>query len=231
MVVIKHADKMTIAAQNALLKTLEEPPGMVHFVLLTANSEDLAATIVSRCQKYVLGCEDKMEILRWFKQQLPEDVEHEVILKLSGWCPLLAVQYAEDDILKIRDNILKQLLAVMRQQLDPISLSVEWQQQSRDMYFLIIMTFVRDILALSLGGSVEKICHTDRAEVLVKLERYMDEKKLLQFWRVLINLQQRIQSAATPNKALVWDRLLLQWFELFNLEHIIKGEGVIRNDC
>jgi DNA polymerase III gamma/tau subunit len=47
---IYQADKMTIAAQNAFLKTLEEPPGACLIVLTAPNTELLAPTLVSRCQ-------------------------------------------------------------------------------------------------------------------------------------------------------------------------------------
>ncbi len=47
--IIDEAEKMNEAAQNALLKTLEEPPAYVVFLLLTSNSEKLLPTIRSRC--------------------------------------------------------------------------------------------------------------------------------------------------------------------------------------
>src|SRR5260221_9640830 len=37
-------------SQNALLKTLEEPPGFVHLILLSPEPADLLGTIASRCQ-------------------------------------------------------------------------------------------------------------------------------------------------------------------------------------
>ncbi|QHI73991.1 hypothetical protein Ami3637_11995 [Aminipila terrae] len=47
--VIKHADTMTIRAQNRLLKTLEEPPEGTIIILLSENVENLVSTILSRC--------------------------------------------------------------------------------------------------------------------------------------------------------------------------------------
>lgn len=48
--VITPAEKLTIEAQNALLKTLEEPPNKVKLFLLTNNINELLPTILSRCQ-------------------------------------------------------------------------------------------------------------------------------------------------------------------------------------
>src|SRR5215203_4389946 len=48
--VIEAAEAMRDESQNALLKTLEEPPGFVHLILLSSEPEALLETIVSRCQ-------------------------------------------------------------------------------------------------------------------------------------------------------------------------------------
>lgn len=50
-VLIDHAEKMTAEAQNALLKTLEEPPEDVIFVLVTAYPDQILPTVLSRCEK------------------------------------------------------------------------------------------------------------------------------------------------------------------------------------
>lgn len=47
--IIDEADKMTEQAQNALLKTIEEPPAYAVIILLTSNSSKLLPTILSRC--------------------------------------------------------------------------------------------------------------------------------------------------------------------------------------
>ena len=50
--IIDEAHQLTPEAFNALLKTLEEPPGHVLFVLCTTEAHKLPATIVSRCQRF-----------------------------------------------------------------------------------------------------------------------------------------------------------------------------------
>jgi DNA polymerase-3 subunit delta' len=48
--VIEAAEAMRDESQNALLKTLEEPPGFAHLILLSSEPEALLETIFSRCQ-------------------------------------------------------------------------------------------------------------------------------------------------------------------------------------
>ncbi len=47
--IINEGEKMTVQAQNALLKTLEEPPEYAVILILTTNMETLLPTILSRC--------------------------------------------------------------------------------------------------------------------------------------------------------------------------------------
>ncbi len=50
--IIDEAHMLSQAAFNALLKTLEEPPGHVMFILATTEPHKIPATILSRCQRY-----------------------------------------------------------------------------------------------------------------------------------------------------------------------------------
>ena len=65
VVVIDEADALLPAAQNALLKTLEEPPSMSVFVLVTARPDVLLPTVRSRC------------IRLWFAEGAREEIEVE----------------------------------------------------------------------------------------------------------------------------------------------------------
>ena len=47
--IVPDADMMTVQAQNALLKTIEEPPAYAVILLLTENANSLLPTICSRC--------------------------------------------------------------------------------------------------------------------------------------------------------------------------------------
>jgi len=60
--IIEEADTLNIAAQNALLKVLEEPPAAVTFLLSAANPARLLPTVRSRCTQAVLsGSRDRAE--------------------------------------------------------------------------------------------------------------------------------------------------------------------------
>lgn len=53
-IIINPADKLNLQAANALLKILEEPPKHTIFILIAEKTISLPATIMSRCQKYLV---------------------------------------------------------------------------------------------------------------------------------------------------------------------------------
>jgi DNA polymerase III subunit delta' len=55
VVIIDEADALVPEAQNALLKTLEEPPAASTFVLVTSRADVLLPTVLSRCQRLRFG--------------------------------------------------------------------------------------------------------------------------------------------------------------------------------
>jgi DNA polymerase-3 subunit delta' len=55
VVIVNDADAVLLEAQNALLKTLEEPPSASTFVLVTSRCDVLLPTVVSRCQRLRFG--------------------------------------------------------------------------------------------------------------------------------------------------------------------------------
>ena len=55
VVIVDDADAVNVEAQNALLKTLEEPPAASTFVLVTSKPDVLLPTVLSRCQRLRFG--------------------------------------------------------------------------------------------------------------------------------------------------------------------------------
>jgi len=76
--IIDEVHMLSTSAFNALLKTLEEPPAHVIFILATTDSQKLPATILSRCQRYDfrrISVEDMTATLEKYLQE--EGVEFE----------------------------------------------------------------------------------------------------------------------------------------------------------
>ncbi|MCH5180086.1 MAG: DNA polymerase III subunit gamma/tau [Erysipelotrichales bacterium] len=65
--IIDEVHMMTSGAFNALLKTLEEPPAHVIFILATTDAHKVIPTIVSRCQRYDFSKVDDIDIINRLK--------------------------------------------------------------------------------------------------------------------------------------------------------------------
>lgn len=70
VVVVTPAEAMTLAAANALLKTLEEPAGDSVICLISDRPGDLPATVRSRCQSVTLPMPSQQEAVDWLTKQL-----------------------------------------------------------------------------------------------------------------------------------------------------------------
>ncbi len=109
-------DKLSEAAANSLLKTLEEPPDQVVLVLLASDASDLLPTIVSRCQLLELRPLPRAVVSRLLESDY--GVEHgkaEEIARLSGGRPGWAVQAAtRSDLLDQHEAGLREVEGAVR---------------------------------------------------------------------------------------------------------------------
>lgn len=69
LLVIEPAEAMTVAAANALLKTLEEPAGNAHLILVSHRPGELPATIRSRCQRFNVPHPTMQVAIDWLTAQ------------------------------------------------------------------------------------------------------------------------------------------------------------------
>ncbi len=79
--ILLDAEMLTVAAQNALLKTLEEPPSASMLIVVTNNADALLPTVRSRCQRVPM-------------RPLPTDVVAQVLVERHGVAPASAADLA-----------------------------------------------------------------------------------------------------------------------------------------
>lgn len=87
VVLIYPAERMNSATANALLKTLEEPPGEVRFVLATEAAHLLLPTIRSRCISHTLLWPQEAQGLAWLQAQGLGAADARVQLRAAGGRP------------------------------------------------------------------------------------------------------------------------------------------------
>jgi len=103
--IIDEVHMLTEAACNALLKTLEEPPSHVIFVLATTEAHKVIATIVSRCQRFNFHRLGQTDIMDKLKLICKKEVIH---IEPSS---LELIARAATGSLRDAENILQQMIA------------------------------------------------------------------------------------------------------------------------
>lgn len=96
--VIDGADRLSAEAANRLLKTLEEPPQRVMFVLLSSAGDAVLPTVISRCQKLELRPMSTQAVLDLLVRLHGLDPQRaELLSRLSSGCPGWALSAMKDD--------------------------------------------------------------------------------------------------------------------------------------
>ncbi len=89
------AERMNHITANALLKTLEEPPGDLKFVLASEAAHQLLPTIRSRCLTHTLTWPTPDESLAWLATQGVKTVDASALLRAAGGRPADAMAFAQ----------------------------------------------------------------------------------------------------------------------------------------
>jgi DNA polymerase-3 subunit delta' len=109
--ILDDVDKMTAEAANALLKTLEEPPLNVLFILLTPNLDGILPTVVSRCQIVRFKPISVSSLISFLVSKYKvKEVDAELFARLSGGILTKAIRFAESELEHRRRKLILQII-------------------------------------------------------------------------------------------------------------------------
>ena len=95
VVLVYPAERMNTVTANALLKTLEEPPGDVRFVLASEAAHQLLPTIRSRCLGHTMRWPQPAQALAWLASRGIAAADADVLLRAAGGRPEAALAMAQ----------------------------------------------------------------------------------------------------------------------------------------
>ena len=169
--IIRDADSMNDAAQNALLKSFEEPPQYAVIILLSENVKNLLPTIRSRGTRVEFEPFSEKEIHDYILRQYPlkRDIAQFVAL-YSGGVIGRAIEICEDEeFFETRKNMFEKVSSLAGDRLSIIKAADAFGVKSKakftgcDLYFDLYTAFMRDIVALKIGG---RVINSDMIELL-----------------------------------------------------------------
>jgi DNA polymerase-3 subunit delta' len=213
-VIIDPAEEMNAAAQNAFLKTLEEPPPQVVFVLVTADESRLLPTIRSRCRRLELRLLAVAEVEAALTARNVEPERARLLARLSrgriGW----ALDAADDaSLLERRDELLSQARALasmsVAQRIDLAErLAGDFKRKPEALFAALEAWrgWWRDVLLLQ-AGAEDGVANVDRlADLREDAARY-DRSAVAEFVRAVGEAGRNLGENAQPR--LVLETLLL----------------------
>ena len=175
--IIEGAEQLSIEAANRLLKTLEEPPDNVTFILITVNEKLLLPTVVSRCQRIEFQPVPLIEEAAALTKKLGTGAEKAKLLAaLSRGCPGWALTAAGDEtVLERRKENLDRIVKIIKADTDErfayvTQLATGFSQNRKPVYDILEVwqDYWRDMMLTKLG-CLQLIINIDRKDEIIKI--------------------------------------------------------------
>ncbi len=192
---IDDADRMTIGAANALLKTLEEPPGHSLFILVTSRLHALPITIRSRCQalRFTSPARTQVEAALILQRELPPDDARFLALLTDGRIgEALTTNVAEvhtrqhECLTLVKPESLTSSTAIL-------SASESLAKSDRGAETLRWLTrWIRDLVIVLVNGEHDQLLHLDQ---LPQLQRFAERANIDHLLTLLSDIEKHTQQA------------------------------------
>lgn len=164
--IIPDANKMTEQAQNALLKTLEEPPVYAIIILLTENCDSLLPTIRSRCVTLTMNPVEKDKICTYLENKFQLEPEQAQIA--ANYCQGnigKAIRFASSsDFIEMKNQVLKLLKNLDSMDIASIIDTIkEFSTHKNDIndYLDLMLLWYRDVLMFKVTKDANLLLYSD----------------------------------------------------------------------
>ncbi len=174
--IVNEAEKMTVQAQNAILKTLEEPPEYAVILLLTTNVNSLLPTILSRCVVLNMKPVADRLVKKYLMEQLQvPDYKAEVCVAFArgniGKAKLLA---SSEDFENVKSEALSLLKYIQDMELHEIIAAIrkinDYKLDVND-YLDIMSIWYRDVLLFKATNDVNHLIFREEIQSIRKIAR------------------------------------------------------------
>ncbi|MFI5177996.1 MAG: DNA polymerase III subunit delta' [Vicinamibacterales bacterium] len=212
--IIDPADAMTVEAQDALLKTLEEPPSAALLMLITAYPDTLRLTIQSRCRRLRFGPLAEADVATVLVDRCGvERALARTLAAASGGSVAQALQEKAGELAEDRRSAFELLLSAARgphltSRLKAAAMLVAHESDRRDrealgMRFAMAASLLRDLGVLAAGGSAA-LANTDLESDLRRLAASYDLRRVAAGYAALGQAQHALDRNASPKIVADW---------------------------
>lgn len=220
VVIIYNSHLITEVAQNAFLKTIEEPPKGVFIILLCENINKLLDTVKSRCEVYKLNKLNVEEIKNFVINKREFNLDESKLnsaIAFSDGIPGRAEKFIEDKLMKeIRDISLD--IIVNLNKLDRYNYIYKYEnlllkyKNDFDELFTCILSYVRDALVYKETGRKELLLNIDKLSIIRDISEKFSFIKLSKIIDIVNSAKNK--SNTNVNFTLVCDSMLIKMQEV-----------------
>jgi DNA polymerase-3 subunit delta' len=173
-VILDGADRLTVEASNAFLKTLEEPPARTHFVLVSAAPDRLLVTILSRCQRVLFAPLDRPTLVDILVAQGVAEARARVVAPLAAGSAARALALAAEGELEQRLGRAQALARAARactfQSAVEAASELAQAKEHLGPTLELLGSWYRDAAALAAGVPAESLAHGDDAALAAEAQ-------------------------------------------------------------
>jgi DNA polymerase-3 subunit delta' len=169
VVLIDGAEQMTHEAANALLKTLEEPPPLNLFLLITSSEKDVPLTIRSRCMHIGFGPIPTEEIKSHLVKALQlAEKKAELLASLSWGSMSSAFFWMDEENFAMRRRLAELVIGRKKGFVTATGLSEIITDCEKGMHFYLyfLLSLFRDLWVVNQAGDTDALLNTDLKELL-----------------------------------------------------------------
>ena len=201
--VIDEAQKMTVEAQNALLKTLEEPPKYAIIILITNNKESLLDTIKSRCEIIKFTPIPLVEIADYLTQTGVDKNRASLLANFSRGSMQKAIELSEsEDFHIMRDEVQKYvetfLTGSMLDIMD-IQSSIEKYKDNITNVLDLLVNYFRDIMMVKENVDSSMIINLDRLVFIKNMSTKITYSQLSKIIDIIEETKNKLRSNCNFN--------------------------------
>lgn len=201
--VIDEAQKMTVEAQNALLKTLEEPPKYAIIILITNNKESLLDTIKSRCEIIKFTPIPLVEVADYLTQIGVDKNRASLLANFSRGSMQKAIELSEsEDFHIMREEVQKYvetfLTGSMLDIMD-IQSSIEKYKDNITNVLDLLVNYFRDIMMVKENVDSSMIINLDRLVFIKNMSTKITYSQLSKIIDIIEETKNKLRSNCNFN--------------------------------
>lgn len=201
--VIDEAQKMTVEAQNALLKTLEEPPKYAIIILITNNKESLLDTIKSRCEIIKFTPIPLVEVADYLTQTGVDKNRASLLANFSRGSMQKAIELSEsEDFHIMRDEVQKYVETFLTgSMLDIMDIqnSIEKYKDNITNVLDLLVNYFRDIMMVKENVDSSMIINLDRLVFIKNMSTKITYSQLSKIIDIIEETKNKLRSNCNFN--------------------------------